>query len=258
MIDMSTELGVDADRHEKWNHILSHMSDFPTQQRAGKTVFRYTEKGMAWCDSNTLGIQHIWPAGALGLDSPLALLQIARNTVDVLGRWDDNNGFATFYTAAARVGYDPKTILRHLREQCERHAFPSLYICYGGGGIESCGGIISAVNEMLLQSHENVIRVFPVWSRRQPARFTHLRAMNAFLVSSEYRDGNVQYVVIQSEKGRNCTVQNPWPGKNVALYRKGTVSEELDGLRFHFKTAPDERVILLPDGVPLDKSLESI
>ena len=56
---------------------------------------------------------------------------------------------------------------------------------YGGGGIESCGGIISAVDEMLMQSHEGVIRVFPVWPKEMPARFGNLRAYGAFLVSGE-------------------------------------------------------------------------
>jgi hypothetical protein len=253
---MSRELGVDTDRHEKWNHILTHLSAFPTQERDGKTVFRYTEKGMDWYEGNTLGIQHVWPVGTIGLDSDPKLLQIARNTVEALGRWDDNNGFATFYTAAVRVGYDPETILKHLRQQCDRHAFPSLYICYGGGGIESCGGILTSVNEMLLQSHENVVRVFPVWPKGQDARFDQLRAVGAFLVSSEYRDREVRHVVIQSEKGRDCTVQNPWPGKTVALYRKGVKTETTSAVRFTFKTAPGERIVLLPDGVPLDKSLE--
>ena len=67
-LDMSRELGVDAARHTKWQHILQHLSDFPTQQRNGKTVFRYTEKGLAWFASNSCGVQHIYPAGSIGLD----------------------------------------------------------------------------------------------------------------------------------------------------------------------------------------------
>ena len=101
---------------------------------------------------------------------------------------------------------------------------------------------------MLLQGHEHVIRVFPAWPGDQPARFANLRATGAFLVSSEYRDGKVRYVAIESERGRGCTVQNPWPDMTVTLHRNGAASEEVSGARFTFKTVPGEQVTLLPAG----------
>ncbi|MBN1417948.1 MAG: beta-galactosidase [Planctomycetes bacterium] len=248
MIDASGELGGDLDRRAAWQSILDNLSAYPVQERGGKTVFRYSEKGMAWCDSNTLGIQHIWPAGGIGLDSDPKLLAIARDTLVSLSRWTDGNGFATFYTAAARLGHDPVEILKHLREQCDRHAFPNLYLFYAGGGIESCGGIISAPNEMLLQSHEGVLRFFPCWPEDQPARFGNLRAYGAFLVSAERKDGRVTGAVIRSEKGRPCTIENPWPGMAVRLVRNGRPAELLAGTRFAFRTAAGETIRLAPEG----------
>lgn len=47
------------------------------------------------------------------------------------------------------------------------------------------------VTEMLLQSHEGVIRFFPCWSRNcGNARFGTLRANGAFIVSAELKGGN--------------------------------------------------------------------
>ncbi len=245
LVDMGKELGADADRREKWQHIHDHLSPFPLQERGGKTVFRYSEKGQDWFGSNTLGIQHIWPAGAIGLDSDPKLLDVCRNTIIVLGRWVDGNGFPTFYTAAARVGYDPTVILTHLREQCLNHSFPNLFIFYGGGGIECCSAVPSCLNEMLLQSHEGVLRLFPCWPRDKAARFGTLRACGAFLVSAELKGGQVQPVRITSEKGRDCIVLNPWPGRRVRLLRaKG--EETLQGERVTFKTKPGETVTLAP------------
>ena len=54
-VQMSKDLGVDADRRAKWQDICDKISAFPTQERGGKTVFRYSEKGTAWWDGNTLG-----------------------------------------------------------------------------------------------------------------------------------------------------------------------------------------------------------
>jgi hypothetical protein len=236
---------VDADKRAKWRDIAARLSPFPTQQRDGKTVFRYTEKGLAWWGDNTLGIQHIFPSGAIGLDSDPKLLEISRNTIDAMHRWADYNGFSSWYTACARIGYDPKVILAKLRAECDKHSFPNLLLYYGGGGIESCGGFL-AINEMLLQSHEGVIRFFPCWPKDQDARFGSLRAVGAFLVSAELQGGVVSGVKIVSEKGRDCTVQNPWPGKLARAIRNGMPAELLAGNRFHFKTTSGEIIELKP------------
>ena len=249
LLELSGELDLDAGRREKWQHILDHVSEFPTYERGGKTIFRLTESGMEWCDGNTLAIQHIFPAGCIGLDSDPELLEVARNTVAALARWKCGNGFPTFYTAAARVGHDPREILEQLHERVEADIFPNLLIFQGGGGIETCGGITEAINEMLLQSHEGIIRLFPVWPTERPARFETLRAAGAFLVSAELRGGEVGPVMIESEKGRDCTVQNPWPDKEPAAFeledgKKIPVDIGVTGDRYTFKTRPGARYVV--------------
>ena len=241
MLVMSEDLGVDGNRRAKWQDICGKLSAFPTQQRNGKTVFRYTEKGMDWCDGNTLGIQHIFPAGAIGLDSDPKLLEISRNMIQVMGRWSDGNGFATWYSACARVGHDPKAILAGLRTECDKRSMSNRLLSYGGGGIENCAGF-NAINEMLLQSHEGVLRFFPCWPKDQDARFGTLRAVGAFLVSAEMKNGVVSGVKIISEKGKDCTVVNPWPGRTVKVAGRETLS----GDRFTFKTGIGETVTLEP------------
>jgi hypothetical protein len=243
MLAMSAELGVDADQRALWQDILAKLSAFPTQERGGRTVFRYSERGIPWYDSNTLGIQHIFPAGAIGLNSDPKLLELCHNTINAMNRWADYNGFSSWYTACARVGYDPKVILAKLRAECDKHSFPNLLLYYGGGGIESCGGFL-ALNEMLLQSHEGLLRFFPCWPKDQDARFGSLRAVGAFLISSEFKDGLVTGVKILSEKGRPCTVQNSWPGSTVRLTRNGQPAETLAGDRFTFHTLAGETIEL--------------
>ena len=125
---------------------------------------------MAWFDGNTLGIQHIYPAGAIGLDSDPKLLEISRNMIDSMSRWIDGNGVSSWYTACARVGYDPAQILAELRNMYDHHSMPNKVLAFGGGGIENVSPSL-AVNEMLLQSHEGVIRFFPCWPKDLDARF---------------------------------------------------------------------------------------
>jgi hypothetical protein len=242
---MSSDLGVDADKRAKWQDICDKISDWPLQERGGKTVFRYSEKGTAWWNDNTLGIQHIYPAGAIGLDSPPKVLEISRNMIDAMSRWADNNGSSSWYTACARIGYDPKAILTHMRQMYDKHSMPNKILYFGGGGIENVSPSL-AVNEMLLQSHEGVLRFFPCWPKDQDARFGTLRGCGAFLVSAELKGGAISGVKIVSERGKPCAVQNPWPGHSVRVLRNGQPAENATGALFTLKTAANEVLELSP------------
>lgn len=245
MIPMSVALDCDAARRAKWKDICDKISAFPVMSRDGKTVFRYTEKGMAWNNGNTLGIQHIFPAGAIGLGSDPALLEISRNMIDAMRRWHDGNGFSSWYTACARTGCEPAQILAKLRAECDRCSMPNLVLNYGGGGIENVSGFL-AINEMLLQSHEGILRFFPCWPAGQDARFGDLRAVGAFLVSAARENGQTTGVKIVSEKGRACAIQNPWPGRAIRIFRNGKPAESVTGTRIDLATAIAETITLEP------------
>ena len=145
--------------------------------------------------------------------------------------------------ACARVGYDPKKSLAELRTMYDRHAMPNKLLSFGGGGIENVSPALG-VTAMLMQSHEGVIRFFPCWPKDQDARFGTLLAVSAFLISAELKDGVVRDVRIVSEKGRTCTVENPWPGKTVRVVRNGTHAETVTGKRFTLKTAANETITI--------------
>jgi hypothetical protein len=151
------------------------------------------------------------------------------------------------YPGAVRVGHDPEDVLAKLRRNLTEWSFPNLMIFSGGGGIENCAGVPSTINEMLLQSHEGVMRLFPVWPRNRDASFGRLRTVGAVLVSAELRQGEVTSLVIESEKGRECVLQNPWPGRAVRLSRNGRPSETLTGNPLRIRTAAGERLAITPE-----------
>ena len=259
-IDMSREMGIDAGRHAKWRHILDHLSGWsyqmlrlprarnedPNVLKPEKKVFRYTEKGTPWWRNNTLGIQHIYPAGAIGLDSPPDVLEVSRNTLDVMNRWFDGNGMNSFYPAAVRVGYDPNTILDKLREMIKTRCQPNGFMKGNPHGIENCSIVPNTIDEMLCMGHGGVLRLFPVWPHNVDARFGNLRAFGAFLVSAELKKGLVGPVTILSEQGRNCTMANPWPGRRVSVTRGDGRIETASGSRFTLQTQVNERLLLVP------------
>ena len=72
----------------------------------------------------------------------------------------------------------------------------------------------SGIQEMLLQSHTGIIRVFPAIPQAwKDVAFKDLRAMGAFLVSATMKDGKVSNLTIRSEKGGKATILNPNTGQ---------------------------------------------
>jgi len=245
IIDLSTTLKVDESRQGKWKDILSKLSDFPVQTRNGRQVFRYTEKGVDWRGDNGLGIQHIYPANAITLDSKEELLQVARNTIDEMKRWQDTNTSNSFFTAAIRVGYNPAVVLNELHKYA-LHTYPNGFQLNNPHGIENSCTVANALDEMLCMSAGNVIRLFSGFPGNQNAGFKDIRAWGAFLVSAKLRHGIVSEVKVRSEQAKPCTLINPWPGRKIHLIRNGKSSETIGGERISFKTGKNELILIKP------------
>ncbi len=240
-IELSTVLGVDLDKHEKWRHVLGHLSEYATHEKDGMKIFRYAERGTEYWRGNTLGIQHIYPALGIGLESDPDLIRTSRNMIKYMGRWFDNNGDNSFFPAAAYVGYDPETIYRKLGEYVTKQYRPN-GLRENKHGSEKLSTIPNTVNMMLCSVHKDVMRLFPAWPRKVDARFGNLRQFGAFLVAGELKGGVVRYVDVFSEKGRDLTMVNPWPGRDVAVLRNGRRAGTVSGERFKIATAVGEAI----------------
>jgi len=111
------------------------------------------------------------------------------------------------------------------------------------------------VCEMLAQSFQNKIRLFSDWPANTYAKFGDLAAYGGFLVSSDIEKNAVQYVRIVSNKGRNCTFVNPWPGQTLRVYRNGIDSGTVSGGEITLVTAVNETIHVAPDGTSYNEIL---
>ena len=80
---------------------------------------------------------------------------------------------------------------------------------------------------MLLQSHTGVIRVFPALPENwKNASFHNMRAVGAFLVSADYKNGKVYKINIHSEKGGLMKVLNPFTNQiEIKMMKAGECIE---------------------------------
>jgi hypothetical protein len=121
-------------------------------------------------------------------------------------------------------------------------------------GLEPLSIYGAAVNEMLLQSNEGKIRVFPAIPDNWATSFK-LLARGAFVVSCErQKDGTIPTIFIESQKGNDCKVVNPWPDSEVEVWvlgsKKNQVRHQKPGKNvIVFKTSPGLNYIIVKKGV---------
>ncbi len=83
----------------------------------------------------------------------------------------------------------------------------------------------AGIQEMLMQSHTGIIRLFPSIPKEwKDASFNKLRAMGAFIVSAEMKDGKVKHITINPEQGGVLKIAIP-EGSSIASI-KGNEGEK--------------------------------
>jgi alpha-L-fucosidase 2 len=259
IIDASIFLSMNANRIEKWKHIVAHLSNFPVGESNGRLSLKNMERGPQNREVRPSGLNRvaihglILPAGVAGpkTDSTfnrilLGDVQHWKDRMQNPGEWGNTlgNGIETCFPGAVRVGYDADSIIKYLRQRLAVQPFANLYIVQSGGGIETLAAVPLTVNEMLLQSYEGIVRVFPNWNHSKDASFNKLRAYGAFVISSRLKKGKIEYVKLISEKGRPCNMENPWSGQKVQLIRNGKKAETLKGNTLNFPTKENEIIQL--------------
>ena len=120
------------------------------------------------------------------------LLAEAVNTVwgnNERSAWHPTNGFCLAWPAATRVtnGSAPghgTALMDRYEAALQTTMQPNFWPNMNGGGLEQVGATV-AIDELLLQSHEGFIVLFPAWERgKGAASFSTLRTRGAFLVSA--------------------------------------------------------------------------
>ena len=112
--------------------------------------------------------------------------------------------------------------------------------------MESMSVLATAMNESLLQSYDGVLRIFPAFPANKKGRFT-LHAVGGFIVSSEIKSGEVQWIGIKSLSGKPCKLELPWDKAVIHSNLKNN-SQVIGGSMAEIKTEKNEVMLILPEG----------
>ena len=87
---------------------------------------------------------------------------------------------------------------------------------WGRGGWTESLSCMAPLQEMMLQSWDGAIRLFPYWPKDRDASFAGWRAQGAFVVDAEWKDGKIGRVRIVSEKGADCPIHGDWSVRDAS------------------------------------------
>eukprot|EP00658_Telonema_sp_P-2_P060136 TRINITY_DN49141_c0_g1_i2.p1 TRINITY_DN49141_c0_g1~~TRINITY_DN49141_c0_g1_i2.p1 ORF type:complete len:363 (+),score=71.17 TRINITY_DN49141_c0_g1_i2:165-1253(+) len=248
------QLQLDSGLQRQWMHLLENLEPFAESQDpiTGETVYVFADQAERHKFEPALSLA--FPSGVVGLDSPNRSLDTARRTArSILG------DRPTSLPGRACFGWAAFTRLLHAQEAPWLLSTMSASLNVSrvfipptpGGGIEQAG-IAEAINSMLIQSHQGVLHVFPVWAPEAgAARFAGLSAAGGFQVSARFHAGVVAPFEVKSIAGRRCIVHSPWARQGVRVTdmlanRSVHVNQSAGGTRFGFDTCQGHSYLLSP------------
>ena len=252
-IEAGKLLGEGKDTADKLQYLLNHLPSYRTADT--------TEFGTVLCDSDLTppasDLRHpsllmpIYPIGEWDTESPEEIQKCIRNTVRYARSKTEYGtfGFGWIACAAARAGDGnlaldtlytlgldlhlrangmPAEETNRWRNFCLVHKPPRYYPAMQ----EAAGETMAAVNEMLLQSQNGLIRVFPaVPDAWQDCSFERLLAMDGFQVSAARKNGKTVWIQVESLHGKPLRLHLP-----ATLSRTGraeTVCLDLEAGQIH-------------------------
>ena len=273
-IKASRILGLNGQERKNWISTLKHFPDYPTEDGI---LIELKNKSFKRAHRHLSVLSAIYPVGEIGLHSQDYLRKLGERSYRALVNLGTNDYCSFTYTwvgcIAARLGLEREVerwLNLYLDNSVGKNGFSTLKVPQDSKWgsaieihsqwrgtvlvIEAGGGFSAAVNEALLQSYEGKVKVFPCVPKSWgDVKISNFRAEGAFLVTSELRSRKVNYILIQSLKGRVCHLINPWRGKVVRLrdLTSNKVLFEKEDQKFSFKTEKDHFYLVENSEIPL-------
>ena len=185
----------------RWQDILTRLVEYQ-HDSTGLTIGRNTP--LAFSHRHYSHLLMIYPLQTLKPSDSEKRGLIEKS----LRHWTGMEGSLQGYTStgaasmSALLGRGDNAVLRYLNELVDRFSPPNTFYREAGPVIETPFSAVASLNELLLQSHDSTIWVFPALPTSwKEVTFDKLRAEGAFLVSARRRGGHTEWIQITSLSG---------------------------------------------------------
>lgn len=211
LIYINKELGLKDELLPKWQDIVNNLTPYP-QDELGYRIGRDADFSISHRHYSHL--LQVYPIYDVNWDQ-VENRAIIKKTLD---QWEKNSGSWRGYSYTgsgsiyAMMGNGNKT--HQLLNEMMKGRFsikPNTMYTEAGPVIETPLSAVTTMNEMLLQSWNGVVRVFPaVPDDWKGASFDKLLAKGAFEVSAVRENGKTQFIKIKSLAGQPLLVKTDW------------------------------------------------
>jgi alpha-L-fucosidase 2 len=148
-------------------------------------------------------------------------MQAASKTLDLRGNKTTGWALAHRMNCRARLGEGDNAYEVYQYFIRER-TLPNLWSVHPPFMIDASLGTMAGVAEMLLQSHEGILKILPALPKAwKTGSFQGLVARGNFVVSCEWSEGKPTTVSIHSKRGGTCRISTPGIGSSVVKDGKG-------------------------------------
>jgi hypothetical protein len=213
-IAVSNQLGLDSGLRAGWQNIVNNLAPYQIVNGA----YQPHDPPISPTRNNeNVALELVWPYDQTGIGYPDQ--QTAINTFNVRPH-PYGNVWSNDHVHAARLGLGNQAF-EGMRTMLQNYQnYPNGMTNNTNGVFEYLGIHLAAMNESLMQSYNDKIRVFPAVPSDSSfvGKFT-LLAKDGFQVSSEREAGEVKYVGIKSLYGKQARVVNPWGTQQVQVRR---------------------------------------
>jgi hypothetical protein len=247
LIRAATELQVDKALVEQCRRYKALVGPYPTaMDKSGKPVV------VDWqgCNYRQVG-QHnievpaspVFPGDQVTWFSPESEKELFRRTI-MDTRKTGNNSHVMFNIAKARLSmlhavgdakafFLPRTLPNGFIRMPWAH----------GTFMQEMIGVVGLVNEFMMQSVGDIIRVFPCWPEDKDASFADLRAQGGFLVNAEQKKGKVILLKVTSTAGGTLRLLSPWTRVSI---NGAPLQPDARGI-VTIDTRPSDELVFEPD-----------
>jgi alpha-L-fucosidase 2 len=255
--ELAGEMGYDEEA-VKWKTILSQ---WPLYDIDPETGFTYV-KGKPYNESHR-HFSHLiafHPLGLVDISKGEEDQQIIRSTISTLDKvgpdWWCGYSYSWLGNLKARA-FDGRGAAEALKtfatDFCLKNSFHvngdqsgtgKSKFTYRPFTLEGNFAFAAGIQEMLLQSQGDIIRIFPaIPASWRDVSFRNLRAQGAFLISAEKKDGILTEITILSETGGRLLIQNPFAKGRIKIEGASRVKFRKSDL-LEIETKPGDNIKL--------------
>ncbi|MFV0604858.1 MAG: glycosyl hydrolase family 95 catalytic domain-containing protein [Niabella sp.] len=229
-----------------WKDVLINLTPYPTDSnglRIGKDVaFNITHRHFSH-------LLMIYPLHIMNWDDIDTRELITKS----LHHWHSLNGALQGYSFTggasiyATMGMG-NNALNYLNQLFSKYIKPNTMYMETGPVIETPLSAATSLQELLLQSWNDKIRIFPaVPNQWEDVSFANMRVDGGFLVSAVRKNGSTKWIKIESTAGGNCVFQTDMAGRLKISSGKGTRLISKGGGAYSCNLKKGETVVIFAD-----------